>query len=62
MGRDSIQKFLDEFDINSKIYVLLVFISVLFIAAIMLINNEMKYDSYVDNLQAAEKTEVVVPQ
>ena len=58
MGRDSIQKFLDEFDIHSKIYLVLVFISILFIAAIMLINNEIKYDSYVNNLQA-EKTEVV---
>lgn len=61
MGRDSIQKFLDEFDINSNIYLVLVFISVVFIAAIMLINNEMKYDSYVDSLQA-EKTEIVEHQ
>ena len=61
MGRDSIQKFVDEFDINSKLYVVLVFISVLFIAAIMLINNEIKYDSYVDNLKV-EKTEVAIHQ
>ena len=60
MGRDSIQKFLDEFDVDSKIYLVLVFITIVFVAAIMLINNELTYGSYAENLQV-EKTVVVVP-
>ncbi len=50
MGRDSIQKFLDELNINSRVYFIMVFISMVLIIGILLVNYKLKQGNKINKL------------
>ncbi len=58
MGKRSIQRFIDGMDINSNIYLVMLFISFFLIIAMLFVNDKLKHDNIANNIEG-QRSELV---